>query len=240
MNAVKQLHDNSFGGHKLIVDPYREPNRVARNNTAAVQKTNLFVSGLPNGINEVQVRDIFAEFGTIRSILLKSPVPQNDMTKHITSLLPIYSMAYVNFETEEAASAAFELNTRNPMSQIRVAFYERNERGPATFSTTDSGVRGNTNYCILFITKLNKQVSNEQLKEICSKYGTVQQCKLSMGFNKANKHVSLGKATVSFASSDEASEAMKKLYFESALGDYVQVDFYKSREGRLDQVATNS
>lgn len=52
--------------------------------------------------------------------------------------------------------------------------------------------------------------------------------------------MSLGKATVAYSKSDEAATAMQKLYFVSALGDYVQVDFYKSREGRLDQVATNS
>jgi hypothetical protein len=136
---------------------------VARNASTTVQKTNLFVSGLSNGINEQGVRTIFEEFGPIRSILLKSAVPQNDMTKHITSLLPIFSMAYVNFETEEAATAAFDLNTRNPMSQIRVAYYERNERAPTTMMATDSDVRGNTNYRILFITKLNKRVSQRHL-----------------------------------------------------------------------------
>ena len=83
-------------------------------------------------------------------------------------------------------------------------------------------------------------MTNEELKEICSKYGQVQQCKLSMGFNGTNQHVSLGKATVSYATSDEASEAMKKLYFESSLGDYIQIDFFKSRELRMEQDAQNS
>lgn len=52
---------------------------------------------------------------------------QSEATKHITSLLPIYSMAYVNFESEEAALAAFAINQRNPMSSIKVAYYDKQQ-----------------------------------------------------------------------------------------------------------------
>jgi len=83
-------------------------------------------------------------------------------------------------------------------------------------------------------------VTEEELKTICAKYGTVQQLKLSMGCNKMGQTISLGKATVSYATSDEASTAMQKLYFESSLGDYIQVDFFKSREARLEQDAQKS
>ena len=71
------------------------------------------------------------------------------------------------------------------------------------------------------------------MKEVCSKYGTVQACKLSMGFNQSGQQISLGKATVAYANTDEASQAMQKLYFENALGDYIQIDFYQSREARI-------
>ena len=43
-------------------------------------------------------------------------------------------MAYVNFETEEAALAAFELNTKNPMSKIKVAYYEKGSSGQIAFT----------------------------------------------------------------------------------------------------------
>jgi len=33
---------------------------------------------------------------------------------------------------------------------------------------------------------------------------------------------------------------MQKLYFESSLGDYIQVDFYQSREARIAHDAINS
>ncbi len=57
------------------------------------------------------------------------------------------------------------------------------------------------------------------------------------GSNQSGQQVSLGKATVAYSTPEEASTAMKKLYFESQLGDYIQIDFYKSRELRLEQDA---
>ena len=68
-------------------------------------------------------------------------------------------MAYVNFETEEAALAAFELNTKNPMSKIKVAYYEKGSSGQVAFTQAVEDVRGNTNYRVLFVTKINKRVS---------------------------------------------------------------------------------
>lgn len=38
-------------------------------------------------------------------------------------------MAYVNFETEEAALAAFTITKRQPMSQLKVAYYDK-QSGP--------------------------------------------------------------------------------------------------------------
>jgi len=89
--------------------------------------------------------------------------------------------------------------------------------------------RNMTNYRVLFITKMNKRLTEEELKAVCSKYGTLQSCKLSMGTNQQGIPISLGKATVTYSTSDEASLAMNKLHFERVLGDYIEIDFYKSR-----------
>lgn len=142
----------------------------------------------------------------------------------ITSMLPIYSMAYVNFETENAAAAALVLNRRNPMSKISVTYYER-QPVTAPVMMDDNA----TNYRILFITKMNKRLTEEELKAVCSKYGTLQSCRLQMGTNQQGIPISLGKAQVAYTTNDEANVAMNKLYFESALGDYIEIDFYKSR-----------
>lgn len=130
-NAITKMNDKVWPGseskQKLSVSNYRVQDRMQPGGANYKQKTNLYVSGLPNNISEAEVRQMFAEYGPIRSILLKSPTPQSqdDRTKVIAALLPIYSMAYVNFETEEAALAAFAITKKHPMSQIKVAYYDR-------------------------------------------------------------------------------------------------------------------
>ena len=144
---------------KIAVVPYRETDRLQPGKTITTAKTNLYVAGLPSGITEAQIRSMFEEFGPVRSILLKSAFVPTEYNKPITPLLPIYSMAYVNFETEAAALAAFALNKRDPMSPVKVAYYNRGTSSQMNFVQTDPDVRGNTNYRILFIRKLNRKVS---------------------------------------------------------------------------------
>ena len=50
-----------------------------------------------------------------------------------------------------------------------------------------------------------------------------------MGTNHMGQPISLGKAQVAYTTTDEANVAMNKLHFESTLGDYIEIDFYKSR-----------
>jgi len=54
-----------------------------------------------------------------------------------------------------------------------------------------------------------------------------------MGTNTAGVNFSRGTAVVNYATRDEAAEAMKRLYFEDELGQFIQVDFYKSKENRM-------
>ena len=61
-----------------------------------------------------------------------------------------------------------------------------------------------------------------------------------MGIDRNGQQSSLGKAIVTYATTDDAANAMKKLYFEDKLGEFIQVDFYKNRELRLQQSAETS
>ena len=124
------------------------------------------MSGLPNAITEEEVRKMFSECGVIKSCFLKNPVqqqdqlPQPDGTKALQSLLPLYSIAYVNFENEEAALKAFDLVGGGPMSQMKVSYYQpQHNLIPRADRVADHGVINNTHYRVLFITKLNRRVS---------------------------------------------------------------------------------
>lgn len=142
-------------------------------------------------------------------------------------------------ETEEAAIAAFEITKKVP--KVKIAFYQaQNNLIPRAEKVQDHGVVGNTHYRVLFVTKINKRLTEEDLVAICSKHGKVLNCKLHMGANGFGQTVSLGKAIVTYASTDDAANAMKRLYFEDALGQYLNVDFYKNRELRTEQKAQKS
>ena len=51
-----------------------------------------------------------------------------------------------------------------------------------------------------------------------------------------SKVQSRGIAIVQFTEKAQASEAMKKLPFESSLGELIDVDFYQSKESRMQEL----
>lgn len=181
---------------------------------------------------------MFAPYGGVKSVYLKNPIATTDMqqtdgTRVLQSLLPLNSIAYVNMDTEEAAVKAFEISKKVP--KINISYYQaQNNLIPRAEKVQDQGVVGNTHYRVLFVTKLDKRLTEEELTTICNKHGKVLNCKLHMGNDGFGRTVSQGKAIVTYATTDDAANAMKKLYFEDALGQYLSVDFYKNRELRTE------
>lgn len=176
---------------------------------------------------------MFSVYGTVRSVLVKVANQQN-----VTAILmPTYASAYVQFDTEEQALQAFDI-AKNPGQTIKVQHYNRDSKSanymPPNMQA-NADVIGNVHYCRLFLTKINKSVTEEQLTEICGKYGKVSQCKLMIGQDRQGNTISLGKATVAYSTKDEAAEAQKKLHFEDSLGEYFQVDFYKAKQLRMTE-----
>ena len=77
-------------------------------------------------------------------------------------------------------------------------------------------------------------MTEERLREICSKYGTIQHLKLK---TTTLPDGSIGKVTaeVFYSKKEEAGLAMQKLYFENELGDNLNVDYYKLKEARIQE-----
>lgn len=88
-------------------------------------------------------------------------------------------------------------------------------------------------YSTLYLSKLDKKLSESQIREVCERHGKVMQVRLICGQDRTGKTVSFGKATVTYAKKEEATEAQRKLHFEDKLGELVQVDFYKSKQLRM-------
>ena len=157
-------------GGPLTVNKYRAQDTFPKKTAASqTQKTNLFVSGLPFPVTEEEVRKMFTPYGAVKSVYLKNPIQtneqqQNDGARVIQSLLPLNSIAYVNMETEEAAMKAFEIGKKG--SKVKISFYQaQNNLIPRAEKVQDHGVVGNTHYRVLFVTKINKRVSDRQIRQ---------------------------------------------------------------------------
>eukprot|EP00347_Sterkiella_histriomuscorum_P023838 403333212 len=196
------------------------------------RKTNLFVNRIPYNVPDRRVHELFSQCGNIKSIMVKRPnIQQPNQPILVTGA---QSIAYINYEKEEDALRAInELNGFNlEGSSITVDFYEKNKNTTSLRDARD--IIGNENLKAIFIKNLDKKVTEERLKEICSKYGTILQCQLKTSEVDGIKY-SRGIAEVVFSSKNEASNAIQKLYFESELGDNINVDFYKLKEGRIQE-----
>ena len=61
-------------------------------------------------------------------------------------------------------------------------------------------------------------MTEDRLRQICAKYGSVFQCTLKTRKVEGGQTVSRGIAEVVYSNKDEAAVAIQKLYFEDELG----------------------
>lgn len=198
--------------------------------------TNLYVEKLPIVFQESDVFNLFSKFGTVKSIKLKKPtsnVQLSDINLHPCS-------AYVNMATEQEAKEAMdELNWKQILpgaNPLKVDYYQRANRFLGAFSGLErSELINNNHFRVLFIKGLFRSVTRDQLREECEKYGIVESLTLK---TKIENHqvVSRGIGIVQYATKGEATEALNKLLFISELGDFLDIDYYQSKESRMQRV----
>jgi RNA recognition motif-containing protein len=84
------------------------------------------VKNLPFHILDTDLKELFAKFGSVRSLKVKRP----DITHRITKLTAAYSIAYVDFENQEdAAKAKEEMNGKTIDNHvIQVEFYDKSQQ----------------------------------------------------------------------------------------------------------------
>jgi len=66
----------------------------------------------------------------------------------------------------------------------------------------------------------------------CEKYGNVQSLTLKTKIED-QKVISRGIAIVQYAAKEEAAEAIKRMPFEVSIGNMLEIDFYQSKESRM-------
>lgn len=100
--AISNFNNKPFpgreGGNQLMsVTNYimNHPQRLGAQSIGP--KNNLYVTGLKPSTSEEEVRVMFSEFGTVKSILIKTPMAA---TSQAAPLLSTHASAYVQLETE--------------------------------------------------------------------------------------------------------------------------------------------
>jgi len=109
---------------------------------------------------------------------------------------------------------------------IRVAYYQRANKflGGMAGLSRDQLIK-NTHWRVLFIKGINPSVPREALQTICEKYGHVETIALKTRV-EANRVLSRGLAVVQYATKEAAAAALKRLPFETSLGQMLEIDFY--------------
>jgi len=85
---------------------------------------------------------------------------------------------------------------------------------------------------VLFIRGLYKEVTREAFQKVCDQYGVIESITLKTRI-VGGKVESRGIGIVQYQTKDHAAAALRKLPFATDLGDFLQVDFYESKESRM-------
>lgn len=90
---------------------------------------------------------------------------------------------------------------------------------------------------MLFISGLYLHITQEQIQDVCRKFGQVDLVTLKTTI-ESERAVSRGIAIVQFSTKEGASNALRNLHFEDQLGDpsRIQIDYYQSKESRQKQI----
>ncbi|KAL6988292.1 hypothetical protein U1Q18_014042 [Sarracenia purpurea var. burkii] len=151
---------------------------------------NVFAKNLSDSIDNAKLQEMFQKYGNI----LSSKVVMSDDGKS-------KGYGFVQFESEESANVAIEKLNGSSIGgkQMFVAkFVKKNDRIPAS---------PDAKYTNLYMKNLDPDITEEVLKEKCSKFGKI----LSLVISKDDYGASRGFGFVNFESSDDARLAVEAM-----------------------------
>ena len=147
----------------------------------------VFVSNLDFKVNEEQLKEAFEKFGAIDDVRLVRKF--NGLSK---------GYAYIEFQTIESVREALK-HDRMPLEGRPVFISEMGKRSKFNFSTSVEKHK-------IFVKNIPLEVTNEELKQLFEKYGSVKDCRLVTYRNGHSK----GCAYIEFRDEVSAQEAVKQ------------------------------
>ena len=189
--VIELLNMKEYNNHIIKAKPFSPYNT---NETKNNSNANLFVKNLPNNINEIELLDLFKEFGKINSINLKTNSKGESL-----------GYGYVLFDNEESAKNAMEnLNNKEFKGKnLQVEFFINREK-----RNENKEENGNTMLVIKNISE-NKIENEKTLLNYFEIYGQILICGILIP-NEINKLDSRS-GVILFNSQKEADSAYNEL-----------------------------
>jgi len=235
--AIERVNGMQIGDKTVEVTSFIKRNE--RDSPAVTNYTNLYIKNFPSDWDEDKVKEVFGSYGTITSCVVMTDAKDRKFT-------------FVNFETTESAQKCVEemhekdlrtdeekekakaeegedeyekLYVQRAKSKIerQREFAMQNEGKDA--GKTDAGVN-------LYVKNLDDTTTNDDLKSLFEKFGTVTSC-IAM---TDDKDKCKGFGFVSFASADEATKAVTEMHLKVVKGKPLYVGLAEKKEVRAERL----
>lgn len=221
-NAIELLNGMVLNGKRVYVGPFRRK----QDKENAVDKTkfnNVYVKNLAKSTTKEELKEIFGKYGTITSAVVMTD--ENGKSR---------CFGFVNFENpEDAARAVHELNGKifNGQEWYVGRAQKKSEREmelKAKFYQSAKEAVGKLHGLNLYLKNLDDSISDDQLREIFSQYGTITSCKIM----RIENGISKGFGFVAFSTIQEASRALVEMNRKIVAGKPLYVAIAQRKEYR--------
>ncbi|KAJ4816450.1 Polyadenylate-binding protein [Rhynchospora pubera] len=220
--AIGQLNGMLLNDKQVFVGPFlRKQDR--ENTTDKTKFNNVFVKNLAESTTKEELEEIFGKYGTITSAVVMTD--ENGKSR---------CFGFVNFENpDDAARAVQELNGKKLNDQ---EWYvgraqkkaEREMELRAKFDQSAKEAADKLQGLNLYLKNLDDSISDDQLKEIFSEYGTITSCKVM----KDQNGISKGSGFVAFSTTEEANRALAEMNGKMVSGKPLYVAIAQRKEDR--------
>ncbi|ELA42776.1 uncharacterized protein VICG_00091 [Vittaforma corneae ATCC 50505] len=233
--AIADLRDEKFEGKTLSISRFDRSLRDQKHSDSSSSTssfTNVFVKNFPSSLTEAKLKDILEKYGPICSIYL----PLNEKSEPV-------GFACVNFEKAEDAAKAvenlhnkhiFSLEECQDSSVATCPFYiqkaeRRKEREETIRKQLEAlSLKGINSKNNLYIAHIPETFSEDEIRDLFSKFGTIVSIKLQKTSSENNKQFGY----ICFKTPEEAAAAFEAMDGTLLDNSKLRISFYKAKNER--------
>ncbi|CAM0903911.1 unnamed protein product [Alopecurus aequalis] len=221
-SAMKSLNGMLINDKPVYVGPFLR--KQERDNSFDKTKfNNVFVKNLSESTTKEDLLKVFSEYGNITSAVVMIGMDGKSRC-----------FGFINFESQDAAARAVEeLNGKkiNDKEWYVGRAQKKSEREmdlKRSFQQSMKDAADKYQGQNLYLKNLDDGITDDQLRELFSKYGKITSCKIMRDQNGVSK----GSGFVSFSTREEASQALTEMNGKMISGKPLYVAFAQRKEDR--------